>query len=204
MSTQINGSSVATSINNLQPTDFSKTTASPEFVMSGKTFYDATGRLRTGTALLVAGDYLLEYEREATVNGGYADTKSANIVIDRTYNGKTLDLTQIMLSGYITLGKTTAANYNQLYTNYIVQDVTRQLQSLQDGQRCSFPISGVYRPFIDNPTCQFYSFSMDVYRDGNQFRMNVRSLYIGNKTGDAVDLTGFKVRTILAEKITII
>ena len=50
MSIQINGSQLSTSVNNLQPTDFSKVTAHPEFVAKGKTFYDETGQLREGTA----------------------------------------------------------------------------------------------------------------------------------------------------------
>ena len=47
-----NGKEIGSSIGNYQPTDFSKVTAHPEFVLKGKKFYDETGRLREGTAAL--------------------------------------------------------------------------------------------------------------------------------------------------------
>lgn len=45
----INGKEVAPSIASLQPTDFSKVTARPEFVLKGKKFHDEAGQLREGT-----------------------------------------------------------------------------------------------------------------------------------------------------------
>lgn len=47
------GKIISPSINNLQQTDFSKVTAHPEFVVKGKTFYDETGQLKTGTSDII-------------------------------------------------------------------------------------------------------------------------------------------------------
>lgn len=52
MSIKFNGAQISLSIANYQPTDFSKVTARPEFVLKGKTFHDETGQLKTGTAAL--------------------------------------------------------------------------------------------------------------------------------------------------------
>lgn len=52
MSIKFNGAQISLSIANYQPTDFSKVTAHPEFVLKGKTFHDETGQLKEGTAAL--------------------------------------------------------------------------------------------------------------------------------------------------------
>ena len=67
----INGNTVAANMNNLQPTDFSKVTAHPEFVLKGKTFYDETGQLREGTAALAAKNLIT---KTITENGTYNAT----------------------------------------------------------------------------------------------------------------------------------
>lgn len=51
MSIKFNGATLSPSIENLQPTDFSKVTARPEFVLRGKKFYDEAGQLRVGEML---------------------------------------------------------------------------------------------------------------------------------------------------------
>ena len=49
-----NGKEVGHSNGTLLPTDFTKVTTQPEFVLKGKKFYDETGQLREGTALLAS------------------------------------------------------------------------------------------------------------------------------------------------------
>lgn len=143
-------------------------------------------------------DHAFEYERETSIDMDYTEIPtSANIVFDREYDGVVLDLTQVVLSGYITSGG---------YTNYINHDITRQIQSIEDGKRGTFPVSGVFRPFVDEPTCSFYTLSVDCYREGNKFRMNVRKAMLQSMSGTltTASLSGFRARTILIKDVKII
>lgn len=62
----INGKRVGHKSVTIQPTDFSKATARPEFVMNGKTFYDATGQLQEGTLVnYSAADICIRFSEHA-------------------------------------------------------------------------------------------------------------------------------------------
>lgn len=78
MSIKYNGAQVSMCIANYQPTDFSKVTAHPEFVLRGKTFYDETGQLKHGTAAL-------EHEGES----GGTDTSDATATAGDVLAGAT-------------------------------------------------------------------------------------------------------------------
>lgn len=81
MSIKFNGATVTPSFENLQPTDFSKVTAHPEFVLKGKTFYDETGQLREG-ALKLSGVSVNLQDKEATPSAA-----AQNIEADDGFDG---------------------------------------------------------------------------------------------------------------------
>lgn len=147
-----------------------------------------------------------EFERNVTQGGVYNKPSTWAIGFNRVYNGKKLDFDRVRLTGQI--GYTQNLQVNPYYVNFICHDITRQIQSIQDGQKLGFPLSGVFRPYVDNPTIEFYSFSCDVYREGDAFRINVRNLLIGSKTTDSNGVSrdwtffeGMVCRTILTDYI---
>ena len=148
-----------------------------------------------------------EYEREffyveKTDGLDYSDPNSPQPIriFDRTYSGKTLDFGQVILSGYV--------NWNGK-SCYICHDITRQLQSMEDGMVMATRLGGVYCVLGDY-NIAFYDFKLDLERKGNQYTAIASNLVIGAGTSASAraskvaTMSNLVMRTILYNKVTVI
>lgn len=140
------------------------------------------------------------YECERDIDYNRFNNEIPDMVgMSRYYNGKILDIQSVILTGYIN-----SPNGSQLITH----DITRQLQSVPDGQTKAFKVGGVLTDIRDD-NVELYHFIVNIRVDGTQFYINTArcitgASFQGAQMTSGSTLTNVKVRSILALPITVI
>ena len=144
------------------------------------------------------GTEIYECERDIDYDR-YNETIPAMVGMSRYYNGRILDIQSVILTGYIN-----SPNGSQLVTH----DITRQLQSVPNGQTMAFRVGGVLTDIRDD-NLELYHFIVNIRVDGTQFFINTArcitgASFQGAQLTSASTMTNVKVRSILSLPITVI
>lgn len=176
------------------------------------------------TANIYLPPQIYEYETNVKYSGSdlTLDHTTEFLLFDRDYNGETLDLLQVELSGYIVCDGYDS-NPNNSMVNYFTFDITREVQGISDG-------SGIYvfkggRMPCQSSTTDFqsvladYAFKFSIERDGNKFyacgeklRTWISDPFTTNGELTSTGITklylsgmrNFKCRTLLAKNVPMI
>ena len=178
-------------------------TSPTQTIITGINSANSQVNLLPGIGLKVQGSTLNGteiYECERDIDYDKYNAEIPTMVgMSRYYNGRILDIQSVILTGYVN-----SPNGAQLVTH----DITRQLQSIPNGQTMAFKVGGILTDIKDD-NAEIYHFIINIRVEGTQFYINTArcitgATFQGPQMTSASNMTNVKVRSILSLPITII